>query len=80
MNLRVTSLVWPPLLLNEAGFSYRRWTVAALPQGLLTPPSLELLDWAIPSGFTIARQCGMDPRSKRDPLLLAIGNGEVRKS
>jgi len=51
-------------------------TVAAMPHGLRTPPRLELPDWAIPSGFTIARQCGMDRRFKRDPLLRTIGKGE----
>lgn len=47
-------------------------TVAAMRQGLRTPTSLELLDWALPSGLTITRQCGMDRRSKRDPLLRAM--------
>lgn len=47
-------------------------TVAVMPQGLRTPTSLELLNWAFPSGLTITRQCGMDRRSKRDPLLRAM--------
>ncbi len=51
-------------------------TVAAMPQGLRTPPRLDLPDWALPSGFTIARQCGMDRLSKRDPLLRGDGMGE----
>lgn len=44
-------------------------TVAAMPQGVRTPPSLELLDWAFPTGFAIAQSSGMDRRSKRDSLL-----------
>ena len=54
--------------------------VAAMPQGLRRPPSLELLNWAFPSGFTIARQCEMDRRSKRDPLLRVMEPGNARKS
>lgn len=70
MNLRMASPVRPALFLNEAGFSYRRWRrLRPCTQGVRTPPSLELLDWALPSGFTIARSSGMDRRSKRDPLL-----------
>lgn len=80
MNLRMASPVWSTLFLNEAGYFYRRWTVAAMPQGLRTPPSLELPDWALPSGFTIARQCGVDRRSKRDPLLRVMEWGKARKS
>ena len=41
-------------------------------QGLRTPTSLELLNWAFPSGLTITRQCGMDRRCKRDRLLRAV--------
>jgi len=42
---------------------------AAMTQGLRTAPRSELLDWAFPSGFTVARRCGMGRLSKRDPLL-----------
>lgn len=69
----MASPLWSPLFPNKAGFYPSALaTVAAMPQGLRTPPRLELLDWAFPSGFTIARQCGMDRRSKRDPLLRAM--------
>ena len=73
MNLRMASPVWPALFLNKAVCVLpAQATVAAMPQGLRTPPTLELLDSAFPSGFTIAWQCGMNRRSKRDLLLRAL--------
>lgn len=81
MNLAMASPVWPALFLNKAVCVLpAQAKVAAMPQGLRRPPSLELLNWAFPSGFTIARQCEMDRRSKRDPLLRVMEPGNARKS